>query len=110
MVYLPSMDRNIEQLITVMHNDFERVVTHLEQTNQRVDQLTDRVGILMEEVRDVKTEAQTTNRRSQSTFDHTGHLTEENTAKEARLVKLETDNTELWQRPSVVEEFMRRAS
>jgi len=76
----------------------------------RVDTLTDRVDTLTDEVRDLKTEARTTNRRLQATFDQAGHLTEENTGQETRLVTLETTSADMQQRIANLEAQLRRAS
>ena len=118
--YMRSTDRRFEQLITVMHNGFERVNTQISQltnevraTNQRVDVLTNEVREVKTEVREIKTELQATNRRLNATFDQAGRLTEENTGQQTRLRQLETEeptNAELHQRVLALEEQMRRAS
>ncbi len=83
---------------------------HVDTLTGRVDTLTDRVDTLTDEVRDLKTEARTTNRRLQATFDQAGHLTEENTGQETRLVTLETTSADMQQRIANLEAQLRRAS
>ncbi|NML64891.1 hypothetical protein HHL22_06695 [Hymenobacter sp. RP-2-7] len=119
-----TFNRRFEQLTEVVLNGFVRLEDKFDKKidvlTGRVDVLTDHVDVLTDEmrevkadVRDIKSEAQTTNRRLQATFEQTGKLTESNTDKEARIVKLETEapsNAELHRRLLALEEQMRRAS
>ena len=104
-------------------------------TNQRVDTLTDRVDTLTDcvdtltshvdtltshvdtltgEVREIKVEAQITNRRLSATFDQTGQLTEQANATALRISRVEQTqqptNAELHQRLLAVENKLNKAS
>jgi uncharacterized protein YoxC len=109
-----TFERRFTQLNETMLNGFVRLedkfdkktdilAEEIQGTNRRVDTLTD-------EVREMKAEAQTTNRRLQATFEHAGFLTEENTTKETRLVQLETSSADMQLRIQKLEEQLRRAS
>ena len=139
--YMRLTDQRFEQLITVMHNGFERATAQISQltdevratnqrvdvltdevraTNQRVDKLIDRVDVLTDrvdtltnEVREVRIEAQVTNRRLGATFEQAGRLTEDATGQQMRLHQLEAEeptNAELHRRVLALEEQMRRVS
>ena len=109
-----TFERRFTQLNETMLNGFVRLEDKFDKKTDiladRLDTLTGRVDTLTDEVRDLKTEARTTNRRLQATFEQAGHLTEENTGQETRLVTLETTSADMLQRIANLESQLRRAS
>jgi len=104
------LEDKFDKKTDILADRLDTLTDHVDTLTGRVDMLTDRVDTLTDEVRDLKTEARTTNRRLQATFDQAGHLTEENTGQETRLVTLETTSADMQQRIANLEAQLRRAS
>lgn len=89
------LEDKFDKKTDILADRLDTLTDHVDTLTGRVDTLTDRVDTLTDEVRDLKTEARTTNRRLQATFDQAGHLTEENTGQETRLLTLETTSADM---------------
>lgn len=117
--YMRSTDQRFAQMITVMHDGFERVTgqignltNEVRATNERVDKLTEevrttngridrlttrvdyqtsRVDYVASRVEYLTDGTSAIRRRVDATFDQTGRLTEQNSTKEQRLHQLKTE-------------------
>ena len=102
--------RATNQRLDTLTDRVDTLTDRVDTLTDRVDTLTDRVDTLTDEVREMKTEARVTNRRLQATFEQAGHLTEEKTTQDTRLVTLETTSADMLQRIANLESQLRRAS
>ena len=105
--------RATNQRVDVLTDEVRATNQRVDKLIDRVDVLTDRVDTLTNEVREVRIEAQVTNRRLGATFEQAGRLTEDATGQQMRLHQLEAEeptNAELHRRVLALEEQMRRAS